>query len=581
MEECLLLLAAFAIPFANFAPVPSIVMSAMCIALYIYDFAKGDNKPVLNYAAFAMLAFYLFSILSSIAYGLSDMFWRETTEIRLPLLFFSIAFLFSTGRVDVRRLLRWFAMGAWACVVVCCIVYLCSLCTEFEGVPYSFLNIKLCLGCVLPMISHRTYVAFNMLVALIVLFQDAMEAREGRSQWLLFGGLAVFAGLFIFMTGARMVLFSYGLLLVLFLVAFLSRYVSRIKLLGIACLSVLLMVGLMVLNGRFSDMLLSLWRGDVDLLSLDPRFSIWYCAKLVLQSNDIPFMGVGTGMAPVLAAQKYEEVGFYAGMSMQYNIHNQFLETYIEYGVIGLGLLLAMILPSFFNQMRNKLFFRLYVILLIINLLCESMFCRSMGTYSVAFMIALSGLRREPEQSVLLSDRVKKMLYALLVVATLLVSVKYARKDKRPYFSAFQRYFSLVDTLPGEVPAALKGVEGRRADCTTTSEVWLDKATTYYRFAEYGVSESDSVDFSLYVYVSEDFDGMDVEMKLEERGSFAYADKYDLEKRGTWQHLHVGKSNMQGNVFCTFAFAKDNASDLKDLKGFVIFAKPETEYIKR
>lgn len=581
MEECLLLLAAFAIPFANFAPVPSIVMSAMCIALYIYDFAKGDNKPVLNYAAFAMLAFYLFSILSSIAYGLSDMFWRETTEIRLPLLFFSIAFLFSTGRVDVRRLLRWFAMGAFACAIVCVIVYVCALCTEFDGVPRSFLNIKLCLGSVLALLSHRTYVAFNMLVGLIVFFQDAMDRGADKRHWMIFGAITLFTGFFILLSGARMVLFTYCLLLFLFLLTFFSRRYDRKKMLLMALGAMVILTALLLSNGRFHDMLISLFRGDVDILSLDPRFSIWHCAWRVIDNNDIPFMGVGTAVSPDLIYREFEAIGFSAGVESHYGMHNQFLESYVEYGIVGFLLLLAMLLPSFFNKTSNRLFFRLYALLLVSNLMFESMFSRSMGTYSIGFIIVLSGLRREPEQPLHLGGTLRKSLYALLLFAIVAVSIKYSLKDKRAYFSAFQRYFSKVDQLPGEVPDELRGIEGRRADCTTTSETWLNKATTYYRFAEYGVSEADSVDFSLYIYVSEDFDGADVEMKLEERGNFAYADKYDLEKKGTWQHLHVGKRGMYGNVYCTFAFAKEDASDLKDMKGFVIFAKPETECFKQ
>lgn len=578
-EEVLLLLAAFAIPFVNFAPIPSALVSAMSIVLWVKAFFDR-RRPMLNYAAVALLCFYIYSIISSLSSGLSAMFWRETTQIRLPLLFFSLAFLFSLGNVNVRRLLRWFAMGAYACAAVCSIVYICALITEFDGIPHSWLNIKLCLNGVISLLSHRTYVAFNMLVGLIVFFQDAMDRKVDRRHWLLFGGIVVFTGLFILFSGARMVLFTYCLLLFLFLLTFFTQRYSVKKGLGVALVSSLVLIGLLLMNGRLHDMVISLFRGDVDILSLDPRFSIWYCAKLVLEHNDIPFMGVGTGMSPELIYREFEAIGFSAGIESHYSMHNQFLESYVEYGIVGFLLLVMMLLPSLFNKTSNRLFFRLYFFLLVANMLFESMFCRSMGTYSVAFIITLSGLSREPATAVSLGSKLRKGLYAFLLFAIVAVSVKYIFKDKREFFSSFQRYFAKVDALPGDVPSELRGVEGRRADCTTTSETWLDKATTYYRFAEYTVSEADSVDFSLYIYVSEDFDGVDVEMKLEERGNFAYAEKYDLEKKGTWQRLHVGRSGMYGNIFCTFAFVKENASDLKDLKGFVIFAKPETECFK-
>lgn len=578
-EEVLLLLAAFSIPFVNFAPVPSILITVMSLVLWAKAFVDG-RKPLLNYAALAMLCFYLYAILSSVSYGLSEIFWRETTQIRLPLLFFSLAFLFSAGNVDVRRVMRWFALGAVACALVCCVVFGCALITDFDGVPHSAMNLKLCLNGVLMLISHRTYVGFNLLVGLIVLFQEAMDRRE-RRLWFLFVLLALFSGGFILFSGARMVLLSYSVLLFAFLLIFLSRRYEAKRVAIISLVAFLLLGGLMLMNGRMQDLVISLYRGDVDFTSIDPRFSIWYCAAQVLHHNDIPFMGVGTGMAPELLYLEYQAFGFMSGMEMHYNMHNQFLESFVEYGCVGLLLLVAMLLPAVFGSTRNRLFFRLYAVLLVLNLFFESMFCRSIGTYSIAFVVALSGLRGEPLQMVALGRTLRKVLYGLLLVVVAAISVKYVFKDKRLHFASFQRYLERVDQLPGDVPAELQGVEGRKADCRTTSDTWHGKATTYYRFDSFDVAAADSVDFSLYLFVSDDFDGAEVEMKLEERGRFTYAERYDLSRKGTWQRLHVGKSGMQGNVVCTFAFSKENASDLKDLKGFVLFAKPATECIRR
>lgn len=579
VEEVILLLSAFSVPFVNFAPVPSVIASLMLLVLWVKAFAEG-RRPAANWAAAAMLAFYLYAILSSVSYGLSEKFWRETVEIRLPMLLFSLALLFSPGNVDVRRMLRWFAMGAFACAAVCTFVYLAAIVTDFDDIPRSVMNLKLCLNGVLSLISHRTYVSFNLLVGLAVLFQDAME-RESKRGWLLFGGLTIPTALFILFSGARMVMVSFCLLLFLCLVVFLSHRYDRKRMLLFSLLALGGLGALLAMNERLQDTVISLYRGDMDPSAIDPRYSIWYCAWQVLQNNDLPFMGVGTGMSPKLLFVEYEAFDFVTGMQETFNMHNQFFEAFIEYGWIGLMLLVAMLLPSFLCKANNRLFFKLYAFLLVSNFMFESMFCRSMGTYSIAFIIALSGVRSEREQAAEIGLTLRKGLYLLLLAAVAAVSVKYISKDKRKHFSSFQRYFERVEVLPGEVPSELIGTKGLRADCRTTSEQWRDLATTYHRIDQFVVSEADSVSFSLWVYLSDDFDGTGVEIKLEERRNLIYSTQYDQAEKGTWQHLHIGRSGMHGSVVCTFAFSKEKATDLNDLKGFVIFAKPETECIRR
>lgn len=102
------LLTAFGISFANYAPIPVILLFLIGIVSWKTD--KRETRW--NLTSIIILVFYFFSILSSLSAELPiKEISRTTFEIRLTFLLFSLAFLFSNfTHASVGEMLKWFAI---------------------------------------------------------------------------------------------------------------------------------------------------------------------------------------------------------------------------------------------------------------------------------------------------------------------------------------------------------------------------------------------------------------------------------------------------------------------------------------
>ena len=572
------LLTAFGISFANYAPIPVILLFLIGIVSWKTD--KRETRW--NLTSIIILVFYFFSILSSLSAELPiKEISRTTFEIRLPFLLFSLAFLFSNfTHASVGEMLKWFAIGAYSSALLIIFVYIWSLCFDFDNIPYTYLNMRLCFVSVTGLILHRTYLCFNLLTALIVVFQHCLHKNTKR-HLILFLSVTIFTGLFIFLSDARISLLSFCILILLFSFIYLFKKVKRAYATLISLSFIFISVYLLSLNARIHDLLVSFWSDNIDLVNLDPRFSIWHCANNILVNNDLPLFGFGTGSSQKLLYSEFIKADFVSGVQGSFGMHNQYLETLIEYGYIGLVLLFLICLSPLLNTGKNKLFFFFWTILLLINLGFESMISRSVGSYSIAFILILAGLKDDGKDTNPPTKKIfVKIFFFIIVFALFATSIKYIAIDKRDTFSGFQRYFEKVENLPGTIPVELQGKEGFRIDKTTTSEKWQNNCSTYYRFDEYNVTETDSILFSIYIYASPDFDGENIQVKLEERGIHTYSTEYDKNKKGEWQKISISRRGMTGNVFCTISVDRKDASDFSDLNGFVIFASSRIECIR-
>ena len=104
----------------------------------------------------------------------------------------------------------------------------------------------------------------------------------------------------------------------------------------------------------------------------DARFQIMENAWMVVKEN--VWFGVGAG-------DRMESlVPYYGTLEDTYCPHNQFLDTWLATGVFGMLILWIMLLLPIVVSWRKRLFFPVMInIVLIVNLLVESMFERQMG----------------------------------------------------------------------------------------------------------------------------------------------------------------------------------------------------------
>ena len=108
--------------------------------------------------------------------------------------------------------------------------------------------------------------------------------------------------------------------------------------------------------------------------------------KILIQSS---LFGVGTGDVKSTLNKFYLDNG--ANFSKYFNAHNQYLQTNIALGFIGLCLLFIVFLFPIIKMLREKEFFLLTIFILIgFSFLFESMLEKNMGTYFFALIYVLS-----------------------------------------------------------------------------------------------------------------------------------------------------------------------------------------------
>lgn len=572
----LTILAFFFVPFLNFSPVASgvILLSSLITIITNLKNNKGMGKMHLNLISVLVLVFMLYTIVSSI-FVVQEMrpFTRLVFEIRLPMLLLSLALIFlDSGSFHPQRALGAFALGALASALIASIVFIFSLFTAFDNIPHSFLNVQLCFQCVIGLISHRTYLCFNLITSLIICYYLYSKGWT-KKRIVIFLLFTLFVAFAVFFSDARISMITF-LWVILFIVSReIKHYWGGKK--YIVFISIVLVAFLFILfqNNRINNILLSISFDSVSFKDLDPRFYIWNCGLNCYCSSPHPWIGTGAGSAADLLMSEYHRIGFNQAIESHWEMHNQFLEVLLENGVIGLLLFLSALLSPIFLKNRLRLFFLIWIPALCLNLFFESMLSRSIGTYPIITILILSGITDEKELDYT-SPLFSKTFFVLTVIAILATSIKYISIDKKETFSEFQRGFERVDKLPGDVPEELIGCYGLKIDSTTSCQSWQDRAIMYHRLDQRQMGKNDSLYYSLYIYASDDFNADELYIRTEERKQKALVADYDLSKKGSWQKLEISGKGLYGNTLFLIYCQKKHSKDFDKLKGFAIFANP-------
>lgn len=114
------------------------------------------------------------------------------------------------------------------------------------------------------------------------------------------------------------------------------------------------------------------------------RILVWDASIRIIKKN--PVIGVGSGDIKDELIKIYKERNYKMPLELQINSHNQFLETTVGQGIIGLILLLSMLFVPLFVPLENKFLMQGFILIISINLLFESMFNTQAGVVFFAFI---------------------------------------------------------------------------------------------------------------------------------------------------------------------------------------------------
>lgn len=106
------------------------------------------------------------------------------------------------------------------------------------------------------------------------------------------------------------------------------------------------------------------------------RLAEWHCANQLIGDNF--WLGVGVGDAMNELLNYYEKEAFHEGLKNRYNAHNQYIETWVATGFLGVFVLLLMLTVLGVKALKSKKYWLLAcLVFFALCMLTESMFERA------------------------------------------------------------------------------------------------------------------------------------------------------------------------------------------------------------
>ena len=121
-------------------------------------------------------------------------------------------------------------------------------------------------------------------------------------------------------------------------------------------------------------------------ISENARLLSWNASLEAIK--EAPFFGYGIGDANDVLTRKYRELNYQENYDKQYNSHNQFFQTWMQTGVLGIGILITIIILLAIQMRRSRNEFSVFLILFI-SLLFESMLVRFNGIVFFSIIVPL------------------------------------------------------------------------------------------------------------------------------------------------------------------------------------------------
>jgi O-antigen ligase len=259
---------------------------------------------------------------------------------------------------------------------------------------------------VISLSQHGVYFSIFVFVALVYLL-TALRKREFIGNKSVHIALILFLSFFLLLLSSKMVIVFYAVFLIYYLLSLFKRY-KRHRSWILPSIIIFIVTGCMILlttnpvSQRFND----IFHGDIRYILKDKfdradyfngvqfRLLQWRLVPEILTENKSWVPGVGTGDAQNLLDQQYISKNMYQGDPakkgsrgyLDYNTHNQFLQSLLQTGIIGAAifLLITCCLARMAWKSRDSMYVFI-VALLIVYSLIESVFETQYGILLYTF----------------------------------------------------------------------------------------------------------------------------------------------------------------------------------------------------
>ncbi len=395
---CIFLQLAILTFLVGFHHIPNVLIGiAAAFFLYQKNIFNKLKKTFLNVYVW-LLASYFFLTLLGFLYSSDLKVASKFLEMRILILalpiIFSVADL--TNR-NYKKILRTFAYGV--------------IMALFFGLSYSlylynstgdtgyFFNDNL----TLLINNQAVYFAVYVNISIIILL-FRLQDKPNQVLDLTFLGILI---VFQFLLATRISVLTLLLILIITAVYLVKNHRSKLVSKAIIGTVLLILISLSLMpqtRNRFSSMLSNFeykfdnpndvnhfnapeirqenWNG------LTIRLALWDCGLRVIKDNF--WIGVGTGDYDEKYREKLEEVNFVYAIKQNFGVHNQYLYTWISFGVFGLLIfILSLLIPSIQAIKDQNLLFIGVVSIFLIAFISENILNRYFGVFPFTLLVPL------------------------------------------------------------------------------------------------------------------------------------------------------------------------------------------------
>lgn len=376
---------------AFFLPLSKEVISPLIVLFFISSLVnkkKAIFSSQLNYSYLIIIGFYFLG-LGSLIYGNDTNNTLFNSEIKLSLLIFPLAFQISNHdfKNSSRSIFKSFIEGSLIAIVL----NLLNACINY----YYENNLEVFFYARLSHYAHASYFSMylNFAIALLYYFWFSPSKKDYIKPTVNFS-LSIVFSIFILMLSSKTGIFT--LLLIHFIAGFywFIKY-KKVKQGLILIFSIFSIVAVSLYYSPTVLKRITLMRDSITHYDGNPntstkiRLAVWEESYSLIKAK--PILGHGVGDVSNVLTTRYNDKGFFDLANRHLNSHNQFIQILIGSGVVGLLYFLCIIAFPFFRNLSSpqQLIYFLFIILIALNFMTESMLETQSGVIFFSFFITL------------------------------------------------------------------------------------------------------------------------------------------------------------------------------------------------
>jgi O-antigen ligase len=361
----------------------NVVFFLLLLALVLYrngftffaKMIKGDRIVQL------LLAYYVLYLITALRDETVSAFF-STLDRRAPIFFLPVVVAATvTASRQKNFCLKWFVLSVVAASLASFVILFTSF--KFNSFNLQYFAWQL---------NEHALIPSNHLALFVTMAIVIMLDRFGKEGF--FGkGLSIVILIFLFafqlLLGSRMPFIS-TILLICGWLLFTGLWGKR----SLRLWASLLVIGVAVAAVIFVPYLRHKFSALAS--SREPRYYEFTAAVKVFKSK--PLTGYGLRGADDALYDEYDKMGFYEGRKNEFNAHNEFLQTSITTGIIGLTVLLFLLIVIVKRAMATREFLPIaFIALFLLGSLTEVLLMRSKGIVFFSFFTGLFFISRESQ----------------------------------------------------------------------------------------------------------------------------------------------------------------------------------------